>query len=350
MTETVSDLVERKEGTPLVRRRSTDGVLQRYALLIAMALVFALFTVLLPGVYATAPNLRSMLGAQAVTLILCLAIMFPLRSGEFDLSAAANMLFCAVILGKLTSSGTPVALSIVLVLLVGTLVGVINAFFIVGLKVNAFLVTLGTMTLFEGFSQGVTGGALITGVPEGLLALARTQVLGLPTAIWIAWLLAAVVWYVFNWTPFGRHLLFVGGNSEAALFSGVPVNRTRAIAFMVAGLLSALAGVVLAGRLGAVDPTIAGSYLLPPYSAAFLGTAVIQLGRFNVVGSVIGVYFITFGVTGLLLLGSPPWVSDVFNGAALVAAVTAAQLTRRERARRRRTAATPAEARKSRVR
>jgi ribose transport system permease protein len=144
-------------------------------------------------------------------------------------------------------------------------------------------------------------------------------------------MLAALLWYVFELTPLGRYLLFVGGNAEAAELAGVPVRLTRITAFVGAAILSSIAGVILAAKFGSVDPTIGGSFLLPPYAAAFLGTTVIQLGRFNVLGSIVGAYLLTVGITGLLLSGADPWVSDVFNGAALMAAVTFARLVSKKR-------------------
>jgi ribose transport system permease protein len=109
----------------------------------------------------------------------------------------------------------------------------------------------------------------------------------------------------------------------------VPVRTTRFVAFAVSGLLSGFAGVILAARFGSVDPTVSASFLLPPYAAAFLGTTAVQIGRFNVAGSLIGAYLLIFGITGLLLEGAAPWVSDVFNGGALIAAVTFARVVGR---------------------
>jgi ribose transport system permease protein len=197
--------------------------------------------------------------------------------------------------------------------------------------VNAFIVTLGAMTVLSGLTFGITSGAVLVNLPPALLSMSRAHLLGLPLAIWYGWILALLVWYVFEWTPLGRYLLFVGGNAEAAELAGVPVRATRVAAFTGSALLSAVAGVVLAGKFGSVDPTIGASFLLPPYAAAFLGTTVIQLGRFNVFGSVVGSYLLTIGITGLLLQGADPWVADVFNGAALMAAVTFARLVSRKR-------------------
>ena len=140
--------------------------------------------------------------------------------------------------------------------------------------------------------------------------------------------MAAVLLYLYDYTPFGRQLLFVGANREAARLIGLRVNRIRAAAFVGSALISAMAGVGLAGSLGAVDPSVGPQFLLQPYAAAFLGTTVIQIGRFNVIGTLIGMYLVIVGVTGLELLGASAWVAEVFYGGALIVAVGLAMLSR----------------------
>jgi ribose transport system permease protein len=271
-----------------------------------------------------------MLSSQSVLLILALAVTIPLRSGDFDLSIAATMNLAASIVAVLIFKHHFAMVPATLVALaVGAGIGVINGILIVGIGVNAFVATLGTMTAIGGLTYGVTNNAVISGLTGSILSFSRLDVLGLPVAVVYGWGLAIIVWYVFEYTPVGRYLLFVGGNREASRLTGLPVRRLRFLAFVFAGLLSAFAGVLLAGTLGAADPSAGPQYLLPPYAAAFLGTTTIQVGRFNVVGTVVALYLLVVGVTGLVLLGAASWISDVFNGTALVLAVVFARLVGR---------------------
>jgi ribose transport system permease protein len=143
--------------------------------------------------------------------------------------------------------------------------------------------------------------------------------------------LAAIVWFIFEKTPYGRYLLFIGGNRDAARLTGLPVRRSRMIAFIVCGLLAAVAGLVMAGSLGAVDPTSGPSYLLQPYAAVFLGTTAIQPGRVNVIGTLLGLYLLVVGITGIELLGISGWITDAFNGGALVVAISVSKMLQRKR-------------------
>jgi ribose transport system permease protein len=187
------------------------------------------------------------------------------------------------------------------------------------------------MTWLAGLLTWLTGGDVITGLPQALGDAANTNLIGsIPSRVVIGWALAAGLWYVYEHTPYGRRLLFTGGNRDAARLSGIKVGRVRAIAFVGAALISGVAGLLLAGALGAVDPSSGHSYLLQPYAAAFLGTTVIQFRRFNAWGTVVGVYLLAAGVSGLQLLGVEAWVSDVFNGVVLVVAVVIAALLRRK--------------------
>jgi ribose transport system permease protein len=290
--------------------------------------LIVLFSVLMPSTFFTEGNVAAMLSSQAVLLILALAVTVALRSGAFDLSVSAVMVFSAAVIGVLTTQhhiGVGVAIVIALVVALG--IGLINSSFIVGLGLDAFIVTLGMMTALTGLGYAITGTQVIINLPSSLVTMSSYHLFGLlPVAVFYGWALALVLWYVFERTPLGRNLLFVGGNSAASRLIGLPVRRIQIIAFVLAAVISGIAGVVLAGTLGAVDPSVGSQYLLQPYAAAFLGATTIQPGRFNILGTVIGLYLLIVGITGLELAGAATWVADVFNGAALVVAILFARL------------------------
>jgi ribose transport system permease protein len=304
--------------------------LERYGLIIVLLLLIAVFSIALPGTFFTSTNLKITLEGQAVILFLAMAETVPLRAGDFDLSVAAVMVGSASLIGVLTTQDHMALVpAVLLALLGGVTIGAINAFIVVGLGVDAFIATLGTMTWLTGVTTAFTGGNVISLLPQSLISLSNNQWFGLNHDVFFGWALVLILWYVYEWTPFGRRLLFTGGNREASRLTGIRVKRIRASAFILAGLISALAGVILAGSVGAVDPGSAGAYLLQPFAAAFLGTTVIQFGRFNAIGTVIGLYLLAVGVSGLQLLGAQSWVSDVFNGVTLVIAVVIATMMRR---------------------
>jgi ribose transport system permease protein len=176
----------------------------------------------------------------------------------------------------------------------------------------------------------VSDGQILNTVSQPLVDFVQYQVLGLPIPVYLAFVLVAVVWYVFEHTPLGRYLFFVGEGREAARLVGLRVDRLRFGAFIVSGIISAAAGIITAGQLGAADPSVGPSFLLPAYAAAFLGATTIKPGRFNAWGTVVALYLLVTGVTGLELLGSSSWVQEMFNGIALLIAVTFARFVARD--------------------
>lgn len=299
----------------------------KYALVTALGILIVVFWVALPT-FMTGANWRGMIESQAVLILLALAVTLPLRTGDFDLSIGSVAVFSAAISAVLsTHLGWNPYLSM-LVGLAGALgVGIVNCVAILILRIDAFITTLGTMTIVYGLSLAITNTQVIIGLPAAITNLSQTNVIfGLPAAAFYGWAAAILLWYFLRFRPLGLQTQFVGGNRDAARLIGLKVRRIRATAFMVSALLSGLAGLVLAGTIGAVDPTVGQQYLLQPYAAAFLGATAIQLGRFNIVGTVVGLYLIVVGVTGLELLGASTWISEVFYGGALLIAVGLSRL------------------------
>jgi ribose transport system permease protein len=137
-----------------------------------------------------------------------------------------------------------------------------------------------------------------------------------------------VVWYVLERTPAGRRVYATGGSIEAARLTGVRTSTVIVLALCTCGLIAALCGVIVASRVGAGEPTTGPGYLLPAFSAAFLGSTQFRGGRFNVWGTIVAVYVLATGVKGLQLAGAPVWIPDLFNGVALLVAVGLAKYQR----------------------
>jgi len=175
----------------------------------------------------------------------------------------------------------------------------------------------------------VAGVNTITGLPASFSRIALTSVGGLPISFYYGVVLVAGFAYLMAFTPLGRHMRFTGASREVSRLSGVRVNRIRFGSFVAAAALSGVGAVIAVAALGGYNPTTSDSYLLPVFAAVFLGTAIIEPGRFNPVGTFIGIYFLETGILGLQLPGLQAWVSPVFYGGVLVVAVTISTLLRR---------------------
>jgi ribose transport system permease protein len=303
-------------------------ILERAAILLVGVVLYILFSALSPHVFFTAATFQVIVGGQTTVLLLAIAATITLRAGDFDLSISAEMVLSGCVAGILYAQHNwPAGLAICAALLVGLAAGAVNGFFVVVVGIDSLIVTLGMVTLLTGVANAITGSNLVTAIPDSLETFSRTKLLGLPSAVWIGWAIALAVWYVFEYTPVGKYMAFIGGSRPAATLAGINVGRTRFVSYLAVGLLSSLAGILLAGTLGAMDPSSGSAYLLSPYAAAFLGATAIQPGRFNIMGTLVGLYVLAIGIQGLNLIGVQGWISDVFYGAALLLAVSFARYT-----------------------
>jgi ribose transport system permease protein len=323
-----------------------QGWFGRLAMLFLLLGLICLFSALKPETFATLDNARSILAENALVALVALGLMVPLVADEFDLSVAAMTGLASVLVAGLAAKqGIPFGANIALVLLAGLVVGVANAGLTVTAKLPSLVISIGTSSLLTGFTLGYTSGTVISSVPPALEDLGRQQLFGLQYQVYVMLLVAAALWVVLEHMPWGRFLYAIGANQEAAKLAGVPVARMKIMAFIAAALISTVAGVLLTARLGVGHPTTANGFLLPAFAAVYLGTAAFRVGFFNAWGTVLAVYLVAVGVTGLKLLGAPFWVDDVFNGAALIVGVGLSRFELRQiqRLRRRRAEAIAAQ-------
>jgi len=321
----------RDEAATAAAGRNWLHLLESVALVFAAILLFAVFSVLVPASFPTWANVSIMLGSQSVLVMLALALIVPLTAGDFDLSVASVMSLSAMTLAILTVRlGYPLAVAIPVSLAIGAVVGVINAGFILFFRVPSLIVTLGMSTFLYGVVLWLSGSNTIAGIPQDLTQwIVMMRPFGIPIAFYYVLALATLMWVFFGYTTPGRRLLFVGRNREVSRLSGINVERTRLLALVASSVIAATAGVVYAGMIGAADPVSGQTFLLPAFAAAFLGATTISPGRFNAWGTVVAVYFLVIGITGLTMLGIETYVQHLFYGGALVLAVSLSQLVRK---------------------
>ncbi len=304
---------------------------EKYALVAALVALFLIFGALLPNTFFTWANVSTMLGSQAILVFLTLALIIPLTAGDFDMSAAAVLTMSTMTVAVLNARmGLPLPVAMGAALAVGAIAGAVNAVFILYFRIPSLIVTLGTGTFINGLVLWISKSNTIGGIDFALvMAVVGTRLFGIPLAFYYALAMCLLIWYAFGFTTLGRRLLFVGRGRDVARLSGIRVDRVRFGALMCSGLISALAGILYAGTIGAADPNSGNSFLLPAFAAAFLGATAITPGRFNPIGSLVAVYFLVIGITGLTMLGIQSFVQNLFYGGALVLAVALSQLVRK---------------------
>jgi ribose transport system permease protein len=303
---------------------------ERFALVAAWLLLIVIFGTLMPDSFLSWRSFSTLFGSQAVLVVLTLAIIIPLTSGDFDLSGASTLTMSCMLIAVLNVKlGWPIVPVMLIALLSGVVIGAVNAFFVLYFRIHSLIVTLGVGTFVNGLILWVSNSQTISGVSMNLVEwVIINRLFGIPLAFFYALILAAVIWYALEFTIPGRKLLFVGRGREVSRLNGIDVDRVRATSFVLSGLISAFAGMLYAGMTGSADPLSGLNLLLPAFAAAFLGATTISPGRFNAFGAVISVYFLVTGITGLTMLGADAYVQNLFYGGALVIAVSLSQLVR----------------------
>jgi ribose transport system permease protein len=322
---------------PRRARSFTAAIGQRYALIAVFAAIVVLFSALNPSVFATAANAQTIASTQATVALLALAAMLPLVVGQFDISVGYQFGLAQGLCAVLTiDHHVPALLAVLVVLAAGAAIGLVNGLLVARAGLNSFVATLGVGILVLGATEWLTKDVTINGaLPASFTALGRDSVAGVPLPFVYVVLAAAALWIALEYTGWGRECYATGGNARAALLAGVRTSRRTVQVFALAGVLSAVSGCLSVMILGASSPTVGLGSLLPAFAGAFLGATSIRPGRFNAAGTLIAVYLVATGITGLQQEGAAPFVQQLFNGAALLIAVALAAAARRPRTRRR---------------
>jgi ribose transport system permease protein len=325
-----------KTGAASGRRKLTrsDFVAAYMGVFILIGLV-VLYSALLGPKFLSYANLAGVLSTLAVSGIIAVGVMIPLAAGVFDVSIAGMMTLSVIgvtAIFQYTQGAFPIVLAILGCLAASLLVGAANGYLVVGEKIDPFIATIGMSAVLIGISGWISGGyTMSSDIPAGFVALGRTQFGQIPITLLYFVVVAIVVWYVLDYTPVGRRIYATGAGREAARLSGVRTNRVIFGAFLASAFLATLAGIVYASRTGAGTPNAGASYLLPAFSAAFLGSTIIKPGRFNIPGLIVAMLIVGVGINGLQLAGLSFWIVDLFQGAALVIAVLLANRGKRGR-------------------
>ncbi|WP_193608245.1 ABC transporter permease [Nocardioides lijunqiniae] len=317
------------ERTPAWRRAVTN----RPAIAVLfLVLLVGYFHLRLPETYLTSENLKSVLVQQSVLLVLALGVTFVLVIGEFDLSFASTLALAgAVSILLMSDHGQSPWVAAGAAILVGAGVGVVNGIAVAWGRAPAFIATLAAGSAATGLEQLMTDNNTIAeNIPIGYLDLTLTERFGLPVSTWIALALVLLSIFLVSYTTFGRKLRATGLNPTAVSLAGISVSQVRLAAFVALGLVAGLAGVYVTSQGGSYFPNSGAGLLLPPYSAVFLGAAIVGRGRFGPGATLFGVAFIALLERGLTMMDQKAAVIQLIEGAVLLAAVVLARQERKQ--------------------
>lgn len=283
-------------------------------------------------VFLTPNNIFNVLGAAAPLGMLVLAQSVVLISGHFDLATESNMIFVAVLSGRLLlESSVPWPLIVVIMLASGAAVGLVNGLLIVKLRMNAFMVTLGMSVSLSGLALIVGRAQQLTEFPAGFRWLGSETIFRLPVSAIFLVLVFAGAHVLFTRTVFGRSLFAVGSNRRAARAAGVPDDRIVMIAYVASGTLSAVAAFLLVGRLGVATAGISSGALFASIAAAVVGGVSLLGGQGTVPGMLGGLLLLSFITNALNLSNVAAEQVSLITGVVILIAVFIDALRDRQR-------------------
>lgn len=305
---------------------------------IALFLILAFFTFMVPGFLAPS-SLVIMVKHIAINAFLALGITFVIITAGIDLSIGAILGFCGMVAGWLITKGIvlpmfgiaifpSVWLVVPIVLVIGGLIGAVNGILITRYNVAPFICTLGTMYIVRGAAMLLSGGETFTGLSgneqlgnTGFELIGSAKLLGLPYAIWMMFILAAVIAYVAKRTQFGRHVFAIGDNEHSAELSGVKVRSVKVWVYTISGFCAAIAGIVVSSQLVASHPATGIAFEMNAIAAVVLGGTSLAGGRGTIMGTLIGAFVIGILADGLVMMGVSEFWQMVIKGVVIILAV-----------------------------
>lgn len=272
-------------------------------------------------------NLSNILSQNAPVGIIAVGMTFIIIAGGFDLSVAAVLAIGGVSYATLSQTMPP-APAILITLAVGLILGGINAFLITKAKVNAFIATLATASLFSGATLLFTNSKPVSMASEGYDFFSDVDLLGAPLSVWLLAVLVAIGWFVLSKTVYGRGIYAIGGNNEAARLAGLRVNALRASTYVLTAGLAALAGIVLASVIGVGQPGVAVEVTLNSIAIVIIGGTSLLGGEGAMWRTIVGI--LIFGTINNVFdtLAFPQATQEVALGVIVLAAVSLDAYTR----------------------
>lgn len=313
------------ESRPNTRRSMLDVFSKgstQLGLFVIVAAFWIIFSSLAPG-FLSRFNLNSLGRSLAVDMVIGFAQMAVLATGGMNLSVGAIGVCAVMLTGFLLQTlGLPIPVALAGALAGGAFLGWVNGFTIVKSGVNSFIVTLATASLFSGGMLILTKAVPFNALPPSIGEFGKASILNLPSLLWGAIGIGALLFYLYRYTRLGREILATGANTRAAHMSGINTGRAIIISHAISGALAAAAGVMLTSRLGAAMPSVGGDdWLLPSFLAPVLGGAALAGGMISVVGTMLGAALVSTIRSGLLVLQVGNFWLQLFLGVILLSAV-----------------------------
>lgn len=303
--------------------KNIGDLYKKYGTVVSLMVLVAIVTILNPRFF-TAYNILNIFKQVSINGLIAFGMTFVILTGGIDLSVGATLGLSGVILGWMISSGTPAWMAIGITLVFGAVLGFVNGVLVAKVKLQAFIATLATMTMYRGITMIVSDGIPFMGLTKNAPLLdyfSQGKILTVPFPMIIFIVLLAILFVVLHNTVFGRGVYAVGGNEEAARLSSIPVTKIKTLVYTISGLMAALAGVILTSRLSSSQPTAGMGFELDAIAAVVIGGTSLSGGKGRLFGTFLGALIIGVLNNGLNIIGISAFYQQFIKGLVILFAV-----------------------------
>jgi ribose transport system permease protein len=280
--------------------------------------------------FLTSTNLSSVVRQTAVINIMALGMTMVIIAGGIDLSVGSILAMGGLLGTMAMEKGLSIPAGIAIGIAAGMTCGLANGMMTTQLRINPFIVTLGTLGIVRGLALIISNGLPVHQVPPAFSYLGEGNLLGVPFVLWILLLCAVTVHVLLEHTRLGRYAFAIGSNTEAAVYAGVAVGFHTTAVYTISGALTGLAGMIEASRLMTGQPTAGQGYELQAIAAVVIGGGSLRGGEGSVVGTLVGAFIMGLLSNGSDLLGISPYLQQAIIGAVIILAVAADELRKRK--------------------
>jgi ribose transport system permease protein len=301
-------------------KRDIKGLLVKYKSLVGLLILCLVISIVTPR-FLTPTNILNVLTQVSVNAIMAIGMSFVILTGGIDLSVGSILAITGAIAATLFKSTGNVFIAVGVAILIGALIGFINGIIISKGRIQAFIVTLATMTIFRGITYVYTKGMPISGLGSSFMNIGNNKLLGLPIPVVMIIVVLFIAWYLLNEIRYGRYVYALGGNEDSARLSGINVDKVKTIVYVICGATAALSGIIVTSRIGSASPNAGVGFELDAIAAVVLGGTSLAGGEGSVIGTIIGAMIIGVLNNGLNLMNVSPFYQLIVKGIVILLAV-----------------------------
>jgi ribose transport system permease protein len=308
-------------------------MIQRLLPFLTLIALFVGLSIASPDHFLSKTNLSSVVRQTAVINLMALGMTLVIISGGIDLSVGSILAMGGLIGTMAMAKGQPILVGVFLGVLTGSACGLLNGILTTRLKINPFIVTLGTLGILRGTTLIISNGLPVHEIPASFSYLGEGNLLGVPFVLWVLVFCALLVHVILEHTRLGRYAFSIGSNPDAAYYAGIPVAFHTTAVYAICGMLTGLGGMIEASRLMTGQPTAGQGYELQAIAAVVIGGGSLRGGEGSVIGTLVGAFIMGLLANGSDLLGISPYLQQAIIGATIILAVSFDELRKRKMAR-----------------